>query len=53
MRLREGMEEILSGGAQTTKERRSLEGRLGNFKDIYWMPQDSVSDTMLNNFDTM
>jgi hypothetical protein len=45
------VEEILSGraigGAQTTEKRRSLEGGPGNFKDVYWRPQDNGSDTML------
>jgi hypothetical protein len=48
---------ILSGGeicsARTIEKWRSPEGGLGNFKDVYWRPQDSGFDTMINSFDTM
>ena len=33
-----------------TTEKRSLEGAPKNVKDVYWRPQESGSDTMLNIF---
>jgi hypothetical protein len=32
----------------TTGKVRSPEGMQGNFKEVYWRPQESGSDTMLN-----
>ena len=31
-----------------TIEKRSLEGASKNVKDVYWRPQESGSDTILN-----
>jgi hypothetical protein len=44
----EGVEEIFNGDAQTIGKERSLERALGNVFDVYWKPQESGSDIMLN-----
>jgi hypothetical protein len=44
----EGVEKIFSGDKRTIGKERSLEGASGNVFDVYWRPQESDSDTMLN-----